>query len=138
MDQMYTMGVTLHAIGILLLIFAIIINMVVLYQADDSEQYKRFRSIVLLPLNSMLVAAAIFTGAIMMAAKHLDFTPENVIMIVAAVLLILKEVKRSRVLKYVDDDEFSDFVLYKKFAYKILVFEFVLVVLISIWMWFFA
>lgn len=44
MDQMYAMGATIHSFWI-----------------------------VLLSLNSMLVAAAIFMGTIMMAAKHLDF-----------------------------------------------------------------
>ncbi len=138
MEQMYSMGVTIHAIVVLLLIFAIVVNMVVLYQADESESYKRLRSITLLPLNSMLIAALIFTGAIMMAAKHLEFSAENIIMIVVSVLLISKEVRRSKRLKHIDDDEEMDFISYKKFAYKIMSFELVVVLLVSIWMWFFA
>ncbi len=138
MEQMYSMGVTIHAIVVLLLIFAIVVNMVVLYQADESENYKRLRSITLLPLNSMLIAALIFTGAIMMAAKHLEFSAENIIMIVVSVLLISKEVRRSKRLKHIDDDEEMDFISYKKFAYKIMSFELVVVLLVSIWMWFFA
>ncbi|MFT7861047.1 MAG: hypothetical protein ABXS93_08945 [Sulfurimonas sp.] len=138
MDQMYTMGVTIHSMGVLALIFAIMINAVLLYQADDSQDYKRLRSIILLPLNSMLIAIAIFTGAIMMAAKHLHFTAENFIMIFIALLLITKEVRRSKLLNYVDDEDYDDFLLYKKFAYKLIVFEFITVVTISVWMWFFA
>ncbi|WP_304545700.1 hypothetical protein [Sulfurimonas microaerophilic] len=138
MEQMYAMGVNIHSIGILLLIFAIIMNIVLLYQAEDSEKYKRLRSVFLLPLNSMLVAAAIFTGTIMMAAKHLDFTLENILMIIVAITLIVKEVRRSKALKHVDDDEFIDFVVYKQFAFKIMYFEFFIVVAISIWMWFFS
>lgn len=138
MEQMYSMGLTLHTIVVLLLIFAIVINMVFLYQADESKTYKRLRSITLLPFNSMLIAAAIFTGSIMMAAKHLEFNAENIIMIVVSILLISKEVRRSKALRHVDDDEISEFLFYKKFAFKIMVFELVVVVSISIWMWFFA
>ena len=41
----------------------------------------------------------IFTGVIMMAAKHLDFTIENIAMILFAMILIYLELKRSLGLK---------------------------------------
>lgn len=135
MDQMYEMGVSLHSIGVMLLMASILFNLLMLRRAEDSESYKRLRSIFLLPLNSMLIAAIIFTGAIMMAAKHLDFTLENVVMIIVSVLLIAKEVKRSKALKHVDDEEIVDFAVYKQFARKLIYFEIVLVSGVSLWMW---
>lgn len=138
MDQMYAMGVTIHSFGIVLLLVAMITNLIVLRQAQDSKKYKRVRSLVLLPLNSMLVAAAIFTGTIMMAAKHLDFTLENILMIIVSIVLIAKEVRRSKALKHVDDDEFLDFIVYKQFAYKLIYFELFIVLAISAWMWLFS
>ncbi|MBD3796439.1 MAG: hypothetical protein IE887_01655 [Campylobacterales bacterium] len=138
MDQMYAMGVTIHSFGIVMLLVAMITNLIVLRQAQDSKKYKRVRSIVLLPLNSMLVAAAIFTGTIMMAAKHLDFTLENILMIIVSIVLIVKEVRRSKALKHVDDHEFLDFIVYKQFAYKLIYFELFIVLAISAWMWLFS
>ena len=138
MDQMYAMGVNIHSIGVIILILAMVANLVALKQATDVNQYKRLRSIVLLPLNSMLVAATIFTGTLMMAAKHLDFTLENILMIIIAITLIIKEVRRSKALKHVDDDDPVDLMLYKQFASRIIYFELFLVISISIWMWFFS
>lgn len=138
MDQMYAMGVTIHSFGIVMLLVAMITNLIVLRQAQDSKKYKRVRSLVLLPLNSMLVAAAIFTGTIMMAAKHLDFTLENILMIIVSIVLIVKEVRRSKALKHVDDDEFLDFIVYKQFAYKLIYFELFIILAISAWMWLFS
>lgn len=138
MEQMYSMGVTIHSIGIVVLIAAMVANLLVLDLAKDIEKYKRLRSIVLLPLNSMLVAAAIFTGSIMMAAKHLDFTLENIIMIAVSIFLIMEEVGRSRALKHVSNGNPAEFISYKQLASKVVYVELFLVILISFWMWFFA
>ncbi|MEJ2372333.1 MAG: hypothetical protein P8Y16_00745 [Sulfurimonas sp.] len=138
MDQMYAMGVNIHSIGVIVLILAMVTNLIALKQAKDLSKYKRLRSVVLLPLNSMLVAAALFTGTLMMAAKHLDFTFENILMIVIAITLIIKEVRRSKALKHADEDDPVDLLLYKQFASRIIYFELFLVISISIWMWFFS
>ena len=138
MDQMYAMGVNIHSIGVIILILAMVANLVAVKKAEDIGKYKRLRSVVLLPLNSMLVAAAIFTGTLMMAAKHLDFTLENILMIIIAITLIIKEVRRSKALKHIDDDDPVDLMLYKQFASRIIYFELSLVISISIWMWFFS
>ncbi|WP_428738827.1 hypothetical protein [Sulfurimonas sp.] len=138
MEQMYAMGVTIHSLGIIALVLALIWNLIALKRTQFSQKYKRLRSIVILPLNSMLIAAAIFTGTLMMATKHLDFTLENIVMIVIAVILVVKEVRRSKALKHVDDDKPLDFMLYKQFASKIIYFELLIIIAISIWMWFVA
>lgn len=138
MEQMYSMGVTIHSLGVMALIFSIVVNVVMLYEATDIETYKRKRSVVLLPLNSMLVAAVIFTGAIMMATKHLHFTLENIAMIILSVYLITKEIHRTKVLKHVDDEDEDTFLRYKEFAYKIMSVELGLIIIVSSWMWFFA
>ncbi len=135
MDQMYAMGVTIHSLSVMALILSIILNIYMLVRAHDIERYQRIRSIVLLPLNSMLVASVIFTGVIMMAAKHLDFTFENFVMILLSILLVAKEVHRSKVLKHVDDENMDDFLRYKEFAYKIISVELGLVLVVSAWMW---
>jgi predicted negative regulator of RcsB-dependent stress response len=74
----------------------------------------------------------------MMAAKHLDFTLENIAMIVIGVVLIALEVKRLKALKYLSTKKEKAFDAYKPFARTLLQIEFVLVLLMSLWMWFVA
>ena len=72
----------------------------------------------------------------MMAAKHLAFSFANVVMIVVAVVLIVLEAKRIKSLKYLDAKKEHAFGAYKPIARTILQLEFVLVLVLSLWMWF--
>jgi predicted negative regulator of RcsB-dependent stress response len=71
----------------------------------------------------------------MMAAKHLDFTIENIVMILLAIILIVLEAKRKKALKYLSTKKEHAFAVYKPFARTILQLEFGLVLLMSLWMW---
>ena len=71
----------------------------------------------------------------MMAAKHLDFTFANIAMIVVSIILIVLEAKRIKSLKYLSVEKEHAFVAYKPIARTILQVEFLLVLLLSIWMW---
>ncbi len=81
--------------------------------------------IIFTPFGSVMLASAIFTGVVMMAAKHLDFSIQNIVMIVVSLVLIALEVKRSKALRYIKQEELNT---YKKTAYTILGIELVLLV----------
>jgi len=114
----------------------IFLNLFLLISSDNLAKYKRINALYLMPLVVTVLGGLIFTGMVMMAAKHLAFSVENIIMIVLAVALIVLEAKRLKALKYLSTTKEHAFNVYKPFARTILQIEFVLVLLMSLWMWF--
>jgi len=135
MNEMYNMGLSLHSISTVFILIVIFVNLFILISYQDLKKYKRVMSLYLTPLTATTLGFIIFTGTIMMAAKHLEFTLENVVMILLSVIFIILEVKRLRSLKYLDPSKERAFDAYKPLARTILQIEFALVLLISIWMW---
>lgn len=84
----------------------------------------------------MAIGVALFTGIVMMAAKHLNFTIENIVMIFIGVVLIVLEAKRAKMLRFLNAKKERALEAYKPFGLKILYIEFLLITLISLWMWF--
>ena len=135
MNEMYNMGLGIHSVGEIVLLAVILGNILYLKMATSLKKYKRVMSVVLVPLTASIIGFAIFTGIIMMAAKHLDFTLENIVMILISLILIFLEVKRIKNLRYVNVNKERALEAYKAFGLKILLLEFLLVLLISLWMW---
>jgi hypothetical protein len=136
MNEMYSMGLSLHSYSAVAVLVMIFINLFVLISADDLAKYKRANSLYWVPLEITLLGSLLFTGIVMMAAKHLDFTIENIFMIVLGVVLIVLEAKRLKGLKYLSTKKEHALNVYKPFARTILQAEFILVLLMSLWMWF--
>ena len=135
MNEMYNMGLSIHSLGTIALLGVILLNAAMLKMADSLQKHKRLSSIVLLPLTATIIGLAVFTGVVMMAAKRLDFTIPNIVMIIISVVLIALEVKRAKALKYMNPQKERSLEAYKIFASKILYVEFALTLVISIWMW---
>ena len=135
MNEMYNMGLSLHAIGGIALIGVIFLNIFFLKIAKDLRKYKRLMSIFLLPLTATIIGLEIFTGVIMMAAKHLDFTIANIVMIAISILLIVLEVKRAKSLKYMNPNKERSLEAYKNYGIKFLYMETAWVLVIFIWMY---
>jgi len=135
MNEMYNMGLSLHSIGAVAILAVIFINLFILMSYQDLKKYKRLHSIVLWPTTFTILGFVIFTGTIMMAAKHLDFTFANIVMIIISIVYISLEVKRVKSLKYLSETKDHAFNAYKPMARTILQAEFLLVIIISIWMW---
>lgn len=88
-----------------------------------------------MPISGSLIALILFTGAVMMAAKHLEFTIANIAMIVIAIVMIILEAKRYKTLKRKTDITQEDaFGEYKQKAFRFLGIEMALLVSMSIWM----
>jgi len=138
MNEMYNMGLDLHSWSAVAVLAMIFLNLYILISSKDLLKYKRTNSLYLVPLGMTLIGSLLFTGIVMMAAKHLDFTLENIAMIVIGVVLIALEVKRLKALKYLSTKKEKAFDAYKPFARTLLQIEFVLVLLMSLWMWFVA
>jgi len=136
MNEMYNMGLSLHSWSAVAVLVMIFINLYVLISAKELAKYKRVNSLYLLPLEITVLGTLLFTGIVMMAAKHLHFSVENIVMIILGVALIVLEAKRLKSLKYLSTKKEHALEVYKPFSRTILQVEFGLVLLMSLWMWF--
>jgi len=133
MNEMYDMSIVTHYYGVLGILVVIFINSLMLKKAQNITDYKRQMSLYT-PVGSIAIGFVIFTGVVMMAAKHLDFTVENILMILFSIAIIYLEVKRAKGLKYIDTREENALEKFKVYGAGLLMMELVLTLSISIWM----
>lgn len=134
MNAMYDMGIVTHNWGVMAVLSAVVLNLLFLFAIKSRVKYARVMTLYT-PIVGTTIGMVIFTGVVMMAAKHLDFTLENIAMIVASVLLILLEVKRSKNLGSVDKKEEKSFLEHRMYALKIFLAQIFVLLGISFWMW---
>ncbi len=133
MEEMYSMSIGIHDVGVLLLVGIIVMNMVHVKSAKELNKYaKQMR--IMMPFSSSMIFLILFTGMVMMAAKHLSFTIENIVMIVFSIAMIVFEAKRYGSLKHINFRAEGAFETYKGVAIKILFIELAMNVLMSAWM----
>ncbi|QOP46440.1 hypothetical protein FM071_09100 [Sulfurimonas paralvinellae] len=130
------MGLALHSWSAIAVLVMIFINLFILISSEDLAKYKRANSLYWVPLEITVLGSLLFTGVVMMAAKHLEFSVENIAMIILGIVLIVLEAKRLKALKYLSTKKENAFNVYKPFGRTILQAEFILVLLMSLWMWF--
>ncbi len=131
---MYDMSIVTHNYGVIGILGTILVNIIMLARAKDIKKYTRAMRIFM-PIGMTTIGFVIFSGVVMMAAKHLHFTIENIVMILFAVVLIVLENRRSKKLQYTDKRDDYALSIYKLDAYKIFKIEIVMVLALSIWMW---
>ena len=133
MNEMYNMSIVTHYYSVLAVLGAIVVNLFMVMKADDLKKYKRFNTLFN-PIGGTFIGMVIFTGVVMMASKHLDFTIENIIMIFIAVFIIILEVKRNKPLKYMKVNDENGLKEYKSSAIKLLSIQIAALLSISAWM----
>jgi len=134
MEAMYTMGLEIHTVGVIVLMGVVMFNIMMLALSKQVIRYaKRMR--IVMPISASLIALILLTGMIMMAAKHLHFTLANDAMIVVGIVMIILEAKRYKTLKRrTDITQEGAFALYKRKAFRYLGIEMVLLLGITLWM----
>jgi hypothetical protein len=134
MEAMYTLGLNIHIVGVLILLGVVLFNVATLVFSKEIYAYAR-RMRIVMPISSSLLFLLLFTGSIMMAAKHLVFDSSNIMMILGTIVIIYLEIKRYRVLRYQTDtfDE-NGFKGYKIKALRYLGVEAIILLSLSIWM----
>jgi len=135
MNEMYNMSIVSHYYSVIGILVVILANIWMLNRAKNIASYQR-QMRIFTPMGSIAIGSIIFTGVIMMAAKHLDFTIENILMIVFAVAIIVLEVKRAKALKYLNPKLENALENFKIQAIKLLFAEVLLTMSISVWMWY--
>ncbi|MBN2869804.1 MAG: hypothetical protein JXK04_02500 [Campylobacterales bacterium] len=128
------MGLDIHYFGVIVLMGVVVFNIAMLAFSQQVVRYaKRMR--IVMPVSASLLALILFTGAVMMAAKHLAFTLPNVAMIVISIVIIVLEAKRYKTLKRrTDITQEGSFAAYKAKAFRFLGIELALLVSMSGWM----
>ena len=134
MNEMYNMSIETHYYGVIGILVVILVNIFMLSKARDVRSYQRQMSLFT-PIGSTAIGIIIFTGVVMMAAKHLDFSLANIAMIIFALAIIVLEVKRAKGLKYLNPKEDGALERFKTTASKILLIEVLVTLSISMWMW---
>lgn len=131
---MYTLGLNIHIVGVLILLGVVIFNAATLLFSKNLHAYAR-RMRIVMPISSSLLFLLLFTGAIMMAAKHLVFSGTNIVMILGTLMIIFLEIKRYRVLRYQTDilDE-NALEFYKAKGFRYLGIEMAVLLSLSAWM----
>lgn len=135
MNEMYTMSIDIHLYGVIAMMMIILGNTYQLKMADNAQRYAR-KVRIWAPVGSSVILFIFFTGVVMMAAKHLEFTVENIIMILFNIILIVLERKRFATLRFLKIKEANAFEEYRAKAFKILLFEFMFMLLLTLWMMF--
>ncbi len=134
MNEMYDMSIVTHNFGVMGILAVIFINVMMLLGAKELNAYRR-KMMLFTPIGSTMLGVVLFTGVVMMAAKHLEFTVENIVMILIGIVLIILEARRMKKLKYLNSKDEGVFEKYKSEAMTILQIEVALVLAISAWMW---
>lgn len=134
MNEMYDMGIVTHNWGVMAVLGAILINIFMLFVIKNISKYAR-AMLLYTPIVGTTIGMVVFTGVVMMAAKHLDFTVENIAMILFAVVLIYLEVKRSKGLQNLNKKDENRVKEYRAYALKIFLLEIFVTLSISFWMW---
>lgn len=133
MNEMYSMSIVAHNYSVMMLFLTIFINFWLISLDGSIAKHKRILSLYN-PIAYIAIGATIFTGIVMMAAKHLDFSIKNSVMIVVAAIFIYLELKRLDILKKLNSKNESGFLSYKNLSKKIFIAQFLLVLLMAIWM----
>jgi hypothetical protein len=133
MNEMYNMSIVAHYYSVVAVFLSILLNFTMIILADDIEKHKRFVTLYN-PIGGTFMGGIIFTGVVMMAAKHLDFTIENILMILIAIYMIWLDTRRNKALKIIKTDYHSSFQFYRFYAMRMLLTQILLLVAMSIWM----
>ncbi len=134
MNEMYNMSIVAHNWGVMSLFFVILVNFLLLVGINSLSKYKRILSLYN-PVAFVAIGFIIFTGVVMMAAKHLDFTVQNIAMIAVATIYVYLEVIRLGKLKLLNHKDIDAIATYKAYAKKLLGIEALIGLFIAIWMW---
>jgi hypothetical protein len=97
MNQMYAMSVDIHLFSVLALMIIMLVMMLLHTSKNDlGLLVTKIQGVTIVYL--CFLGFAVLTGAIMMAAQHLSFTPANLLMVLAAFAVLILEIKRNKAL----------------------------------------
>lgn len=133
MEMMYNTSLQLHFGLIMAWMGVIVFNMAMVQFALRAPDYVR-RARIFMPFSVISIAAMAFTGTVMMVAKHLAFSLQNIAMILVVIFLTVMEMRRYKTLRRLRTKLENALTLYRPYALKLLGAEFILTLLMTAWM----
>ncbi len=112
MNEMYTMSQSIHIYSVIALIVVLLLMIAMHKVKGDFDKFVKNIKIAMV-FHLTLLGFVVLTGTVMMAAKHLSFTPANLLMIVSVIIIIALEIKRNKALvrviklKTMDNDSYK-------------------------------
>jgi len=130
MNEMYEMSQNLHIYSVIAMILTLLI-MMLLHKLQSEQEVFVKRNAIVMVFHTSFIASTALTGVIMMAAKHLNFSFANIIMIIGLVAIIVLEVKRSKILKQVVRFGRGELTDYKRVGFNFELIELVLILIVG-------
>ena len=117
MNEMYEMSQNIHIYSVIALIVLLLL-MIAMHKVkgDFSKFVKNIKIAMVFHLS--LLGFVVLTGTIMMAAKHLSFSPANLLMIVSVFIVIALEIKRNKALVKVIKFKMMSEESYKRLGFR--------------------
>jgi len=130
MEEMYGLSQDIHMFCVIALIVILVAMLFTHKSKADFEVYVKKIQILMI-VHISLIASLMLTGAIMMSAKHLTFTPANLLMIVSIFIISTLEIKRNKALAKVIKFKQMEPEVSKSIAFKYHLIELLLIIAVS-------
>ena len=131
MNEMYAMSQSTHIYSVIGLILVLLIMMSFHKVKGDFQKFVKIIKMLMI-FHLSLVGFITLTGAVMMATKHLSFTPANLLMIVAMFIILTLEIKRNKSLANAIKFKSMEEDVYKKLGFKFQAIELFLLLFVSV------
>ena len=130
MNEMYALSQDIHMFSVIAMILILITMLFAHKSKADFDAYVKKIQILMIA-HITLVSSIILTGAIMMATKHLSFTPANLLMVISIFIITILEIKRNKALAKVTKFKQMEPEVCKNLAFKYHLIELVLIIALS-------
>ena len=117
MNEMYEMSQSIHVYSVIGLMLVLLIMMSFHKVKGDFQKFVKIIKMLMI-FHLSLVGFITLTGAVMMATKHLSFTPANLLMVVSVFIILTLEIKRNKALSKVIKFKSMEEDVYKKLGFK--------------------
>ena len=130
MNEMYEMSQSIHIYSVFGLIFVLLVMMSFHKAKGDFQKFVKIIKVLMI-FHLSLVGFVVLTGTVMMAAKHLSFTPANLLMVGAVFVISALEIKRNKALAKVIKFGLMEEKEYKRLGLRYQAIEFFLLLGVS-------
>ena len=130
MNEMYEMSQDIHIYSLMVWVLVLLIMITVHKVGDDFQKLVKTINVLMI-LHISLAAFVTLTGTIMMAAKHLSFTPANLLMVLAMFIIATLEIKRNKALSKVVKFKLMPKMSYIRLALRYQIIELIIIMAIG-------
>jgi len=117
MYEMYEMSQSIHIYSVIALVVVLLLMIAMHKVNGDFDKFVKNIKIAMV-FHLTLLGFVVLTGTVMMAAKHLSFSPANLLMIVSVFIITALEIKRNKALVKVIKSKAMSEESYKRLGFR--------------------